>query len=530
MGVIQQEYYNKLMELMFQPSGKIKVASTFHKQMEQINSLLGNDRTGLVSSILDFMIQSGTVDVNFNASNKNLTKLFSEWKQNLNADLSLDIPRGLRGFTEQYLRERWKSSFIVVNLRWHKVDGYWLPTRIYLMDGASVFVKNDKRLLNGNAYYLGKPDSDEAVPLRNTKESSFIVRKPFNSWYDEYPVPYLVKKGALYHSLFKSMILERQSEIIQTAFPYQLLVKVGTQEAIKKGMGPTQTDLDNIKEKFQNQKKNFSEHTLDKGLIGAFAGDVNLEELIPNYVKALDEKILKSSDKNLLSALGMIELKGFSASREEAILNPKVLVEEVEDAVNDYVDLLKEIVQQIKEKNSGKYTLNDSVEVQSGVIKAFLTDEMKTLIRSWYDRGLVGDKSGLENTTGLNFETQVKERDNERKEKLDTKMYPRITQNMEKDPADLSPDENENVPDDKKKGTPESKNYKNACEETECIDKVMKSIREIPKEIKADLSNKEQQIFKKAFNECFLNATKLKYDNKLREKASLEYAWKIAKK
>ena len=45
MSVIQQEYYNKLMELMFQPSGKIKVSSTFHGQMEQINSLLGNDRT-----------------------------------------------------------------------------------------------------------------------------------------------------------------------------------------------------------------------------------------------------------------------------------------------------------------------------------------------------------------------------------------------------------------------------------------------------------------------------------------------------
>ena len=523
MSVVQSEYYNKLMELMFQPSGKIKVADTFHNQMKQINTLLNNDRTGLVSSILDFMIQSGTVDINFNASNKNLTSLFSDWKQNVNADLNLDIPRGLRGFTEQYLRERWKSSFIVVNLRWHKVDGFWMPSRIYLMDGASVHVKNDKRLLNGNAYYLGKPDSEGAVPLRNTKDSTFIVRKPFNSWYDEYPVPYLVKKGALYHSLFKSMILERQSEIIQTAFPYQLLVKVGTQDAIKKGMGPTQADLDNIKAKFQGTKKDFDEHVYSKGLIGAFAGDVNMEEMIPDYAKALDEKILKSSDKNLLSALGMIELKGFSASREEAILNPKVLVEEVEDAVKDYVELLKEIVQQIKEKNSGKYTVNENVEVQPGVIKAFLTDDMRTLVRSWYDRGIVGQKSALEGTTGFNYDTQIREREIEDKKGYDEVLYPRVIQNLEQN-------SDEDVSDDKKKDTPESKNYKNACEETECIMERMKSIRNIPKEIKADLSKKEQQIFKKAFNECFVNATKLKYDNKLREQASLEYAWKIAKK
>jgi len=66
----------------------------------------------------------------------------------------------------------------------------------------------------------------------------------------------------------------------------------------------------------------------------------------------------------------MIELRGFSSNREEAILNPKVLVEEVEDAVKDYVELLNEIVKQLN-KNSGKYTVNEKVEVQSGIIKHF---------------------------------------------------------------------------------------------------------------------------------------------------------------
>ena len=528
MSSVIQQYYNQLFDLMLSPTGKIKVNDTFHGQMQQINRLLENDQTGLVSTLLEFMVHAGTVDVNFNSDNPKLSKLFDEWKENVNADLNLDIPRGLRGFTEQYFRERWKSSFIVVNLRWHKINGFWLPTRMYLMDGASIHVKNDKRLLNGNAYYLGNPDKDEAEQLKNTETQTIIVRKPYNHWYDQYPVPYLVRKGALYHSLFKIKVLERQSEIIQTAFPYQLLIKVGTQEAIKKGMGPTQEDLDAIKEKFQNQKKDFDEHVFAKGLIGAFAGDVNLEELIPDYKKALDEAILKPVDKNILYALGMIEFKGFSSNREEAILNPKVLVEEVEDGVKDYVELLTEIVKQIREKNRGKYTVNDKVEVQSGIIPAFLTDEMRTLIRSWYDRGLVGRKSALENTTGLNFETQVKERGIERKQKLDTLMYPRLTQNLEKDPADLTPD-TEDIPDDKKPGTPESKNYKNACEETECIVEPMKTIRSLPNEIRDELTKSEQRVFKQAFNQCFEKCTELKYDNLLREKASMEYAWTITK-
>ena len=529
MSTVVEQYYNKLFDQMLSPTGKIKVANTFHNQMKQINSLLSNDKTALISTILEYMIHAGTVDINFNASNSNLTKLFESWKNNVNSDLNLDIPSGLRGFTEQYFRERWKSSFIVVNLKWHKFDGFWMPTRMYLMDGASIYVKNNKGNLNSNTYYLGKPHTEESNRLRNTETTTIIIRKPYNNWYDQYPVPYLVRKGALYHSLFKIKVLERQSDIIETAFPYQLLIKVGTQEAIKKGVGPSQTDLDTIKKKFQEQKKNFDEQTFAKGLVGAFAGDVNLEELIPDYKKALDEAILKPVDKNILYSLGMIELRGFSSNREEAILNPKVLVEEVEDAVKDYVELLNEIVKQIKIKNSGKYTVNEKVEVQSGIIKTFLTDELRTLIRSWYDRGIVGQKSALENTTSLDYETQVKERDFEKKNKLDRKLYPRVVQNTEQNPADLSPD-NENIPDDKKPGTPEADNYKNACEETECIIEPMKTIRSIPNEIRDELNKDEQRIYKNAFNLCFAKCTELEFDDKLREQASLEFATEETKR
>jgi len=455
--------YTDVIDSLYSVSSNIKVKSTFHGQMAQIKKLLANDKTALISSISEYMVHSGTVDINFDATNTNLTKLFAEWKENVNANLSMDIPRGLRSFTEQYFRERWKSSFIVVKLFWETVDGYLLPTRMFLMDGASIWVDNKNIALNGNKYYLGNPKNGKGSPLNTTNNQTIIVRKPYNHWYDQYPTPYLVRKGALEHALVKEKIMERQAEVVCTPFPYQLLVKVGTQEAIKKGNGPTQEDLDKIREKFQNQKKDYDEHSYNKGLVSAVAGDISIEELIPDYKKIMDEAILKPVDKNILYAMGMIEFKGVSSNRQEAILNPKVLIEEVEDGVKDYVELLTEIVKQIQEKNKSKYTVNDKVEVQPGLIKTFLTNEDKTMIRSWFDRGAVGYKSGLENTTGLNFNTQTKERVVEKKEGLDKLCFPRLIQNLEKydDPNNNNID-NENIPDDKKPDTPEADNYKNA--------------------------------------------------------------------
>lgn len=519
MSDVIQQYYEKFMDLMFSPSGKIQVASDFHGQMNQISSLLSNDKTGLISSILEYMVHAGTVDINFNTENDKLEKVFNLWKTNINKELNIDIPRGLRSFTEQYFRERWKSSFIVVRIKWSKIDGFLMPTLMYVMDGQSIYAFNKKGNLNTVEYSFGKKSTKSYKELKNSEYETYIVRKPYNHWYDKYPTPYLVKKGALYHGIFKSRILSRQEDIINTALPYQFLIKVGTQEAIKRGMGPNKQDLQEILDMFKSKKKDFDEQTLAKGLAGAFPGDVNFEELIPDYAKILDEKILKSADKNILYALGMIEFKGVSSTREEAILNPKVLVEEVEDGVKDYVELLKEIVEQIKEKNKDKYKFS-KVEVQPGMIKTFLTDDMKVLIRSWYDRGLVGYKSALENTTGLHFDTQVKERKTEKRLGLDETMYSRVIQNLEKDPADTSP-ESEDVPEDKK--GPEANNYKNAKVDAEILEP-MKTIRSIPNEIRELLTSEEQRVFKKAFNEKFIELTEMQVDEYLREKTSMHYA------
>lgn len=520
MSMNARKVYEEHFEKKLLQNSKINVSSEFHNQVDQIKKLLKNDTTALVSTILEYMIHAATVDIDFQTSNSTLSNLLMDWKKNLNRNLGIDIPSGLRSFTEQYFRERLKSSLLAVRIKWENKNGYIIPSKMWVMDGGSVYAENDNATLTSTKYYLGKP-SEHNEYFKNNSGESTIIRKPYNQWYDLYPTPYLVKKGTLYHALFKQVILERQAEIIKTAFPYQLLIKVGTDAALKKH-APSDQDLTNLLTQFQTLKDEYDTKDLSKGLAGAFPHDVNLEELMPDYKKGLDQDITKGVDKNILSSLGMIELRGFSSNREESILNPKVLVEEIVDAVNDYTEMLTDIVELVKEKNSNKYNINSKVEVVPGTIKAFVTDEMRSMIRSWYDRGLVSYQDGLESTTSLNFNTQAIKRDNEVKLNLNTRMYPRQVQNQENNITDISPN-NEDVPDDKKKDTPEAQNYKNA---SECfnITEEFEGIYSIPNEIRNELSEKEQKVFYKAFNEKWKELSKLEMDNYLKEKNSILYA------
>ncbi|MHA2012786.1 MAG: ChaB family protein [Candidatus Helarchaeota archaeon] len=520
-------YYNKLLDLAFGYRQKISVPKEYHDQMAQINSLLKDDRTGLISTIIEYMIHSATVDININSDNANVTKILNKWKHEINKDVNFDIPSGLRSFTEQYYRERWKSSFIVLKLIWHKFDGYWLPTKMFFMDGTNIYVKNDSKNLNTNEYFIGKPNSKRTNIIKNKKTTTFIIRKPYNHWYDQYPTPYLVRKGTLYHALFKIKTMERQAEIVETAFPYQFFIKMGSEEAMRKGIIPSSDKLREQKELFQEYRDKLDNHGYSKGTVGAFPHNVNFEELIPDYKKALDRAITEPIDKNILNSLGLIELRGFSSNREEAILNPKILVEEVQDGVKDYVELLSEIMKEVKRRNSGKYSVNTDIRIKPEAVKTFITEDMRTLIRSLYDRGLISKRTTVKNVTDFDFDTQINERKRELQDGLDELMYPQIVQNLEKDDADLSPNK-ENIPDDKKPGTPEAENYKNG--NFDCITEEFKTIRSIPKDIRQYLGKQKQTVFKKAFNKAFSKASELDYDDELRESVALKFAYNEVKK
>lgn len=526
MSSIIEQYYSQLFDYLLSVGSKIQVATEFHEQVKQVDAVLKNDYTAIISTIIDFMIQCATVDININTNNTNLTKIFEDWKQNLNSNINVDIPRGLRSFTEQYFRERWRSSLIVLNMKWERVDGLELPTKMWLYDSSNIYVdRNNNGDLTTTKYYIGKPDKSGSnqLPKRNM---NILVRKPYNQWIDKYSTPYLIKHGALYHALFQKKLIEKLAEMVHSTFPALTMIKMGSAEAMAKGQMPTKEDMDAMEEKFKDLKNKYDEYTASRALFGAFPYDVNLEEYLPTFSKILDEKIFKPLDKKLLFALGLIELRGFSSDREEAILNPKVLVEEIEDAVLDYVELLDDVMAEIKKRNiNNRKYMNLDIRLSSGIIKSFITNDMRVMLRSWYDRGLISKEDAVENTTPLNFETQISKRDRERKEKLNQRLYPPVIVNLEKDIND--PSEPVETPEETKEQTPEKKKTEQDMQSTaeiEIITEPMKTIRSIPEEIRAELNKDEQKLFKQFFNEKFEQCDNLEMDDWLKEKTAMEYA------
>jgi hypothetical protein len=453
-------YYNELINFLTSASRVVCVSEDFHSQICQIRKMLRNDKTAMINTILDFMVQSACTDIKFQTTNSNLNKTFEVWKNDVNSNVSIDIPRGLRSLSEQYFRERWSSSFIVLNINWGKINGYTMPVQMWFSDGGSVYAKNKSGDVTQTKYYIGKPkSSDENLIKISEKESrSVLIRKPYNVWYDLYPTPYLVKKGALYHGLFKTALIEKQLESLFQLLPAMLAVKMGSAEAMRNRQNPAEADMKKVQEQFIKIKEDAKNKSM-KDLIATLPYDVDVQNVLPDLLKITDDKIFNGVDKNLLMALGLIEFKGFSTNREESVLNPKPLVEEITDGVLDWVELLDDVVYMIQQKNEErtKYSKKE-IRIVPGVIKSLVTDNMRVLMRAIYDRGLISKESALENTTALDFEIEVQKRSDEKKRDLNNVMYPPIILNQEQNQNEPSGNEEPITP-EKKKAEPDLQAY-----------------------------------------------------------------------
>jgi len=247
--------------------------------------------------------------------------------------------------------------------------------------------------------------------------------------------------------------------------------------------------------------------------------------LIPDLTKIFDPKITASADKNLLAGLGMIELQGFSSNRQETILNPKVLIEEVKDAVADWASLLEEVMYEMLERNKQAHPkmANNEIRVVPSKIKSFITDDMRAMLRSMYDRGILSKQTGAEDVADLDFEVEVERRKKENARNLDKEMKPPVIQNLEQFTDPELEDQN------KKPGTPEADNFNQAILEhfgkykkdykkkktTNRTKKAFETIDELPEELKSSLPIPAQLLFIKSYND---------YESNDMDE-SLEYAW-----
>ena len=499
----------------------ISVPSDFHRQVNKIDCLLNNDKTGIVSTVLDFMSHSATVPMKIETDNDSLNDMLEIWqKEILNRNLNIDIPGGLRALSTQYYKERWRSSFLCLKVRYEEVDfgngnKFELPTKMWFVDGNAIDVKVDSTL-DSREYVLkiGRNGTTQ-LPLRNTATDSVLIRKPFALWHEPIPTPYLVKRGVLFNALFKEAIITKQADVIETVIMYLLKLSAGTDKLAEEDMLPTEPELVLLKESIIDAVQK-NDHNKVGDLIATLHYDVNLEHFMPDLKKILDPDILKSVDKNLLAGLGLIELEGFSKTRQESVLNPKMLVEEVRDAVADWSNLLEDVILETIIRNKSKHPKLTSGEVRviPGTVKAFITDDMRSLIRSLYDRGLISKQDGVEDLTDLNFRVQVDRRTREDAEGLQDVMKAPIIQNLEQ--YDEPSNTDNEVNDDRKPGTPEADNFNQAVidlykasrkrtakkiKEKEKTYSKYETITELPKDVKSVLTVGAQVIWLKAFND-----------------------------
>lgn len=498
---------NKIWQQIKNARMNIKVPSSFKDQVCAVDNLLANDKTGIVSTIYNFMIESATVPMKIETQNESLNKFLHEWQtQLLNRNVNLDIPGGLRALSTENYRERWRSSLLALKVIWGTVkfenQGTWVvPTKMWFVNGGAVKTTSDGTL-NTRKFSLTRKGK-KPLQLINKKDESIFIRKPFTSWHDDTVIPYFVQRGTMFKSLMKDAITQKQSDVIETIIPILLEMKAGSDKLAELGMNPQEEDFKNLKKQITDAKERFENNGDFGDIIASLRHDVNLNYLIPDLVKIFDEKIVKTTDRDLLSSLGLIELQGFGSTRQEAILNPKVLIEEVNDAVVDWSALLEDVMIEMLARNIKLHpTLAKSeIRVIPGTVKAFLTDDMKSMVRGLYDRGLISKKSMVENGVDMNFEVEVERRIKEEKRDLQTILYPPKTQNLEQN-DEVEPMDDNNLEDQNKKpGTPESDNFKNAVKVEEEVPLASyETIDALPDNVKDVLSVPAQVAWLSAFN------------------------------
>lgn len=541
---------NHILGLMLK---KIVVPADFHGRVRAVREMQDDDVSGLVDSLTDFAVQTATVDFNIETDNNELSMILKTWLDTINRDLRGKIPVGIKPLAQEYFKERWKySSFPILRISKWDVDPkskLMLPSRMFFLDGGSVHAQDrnpEDALLSVDQYdyFIGKVDAKTKL------EKNVIFSRQNGRWFDKYPNPYLVKRGIYHNWRIIEAIKRNEIDVLDQVIPYLFWIKKGTERlAIDKKVNYDDEKLQKVidqMEKLINDSKN-SNLDLDKKFstpVRASQFDEELKHLIPDLEAIFKPALFQVAEKNILSGLGFIDVvDGSTSTRRESILNPKPFIQEVHSGVEDFKQIMKDLLLLIIEKNSDhrKY-MNAKFDITSSPIRGFMTDEFKKLIRSMWDRGQVSSKTAVELVAELDFEVEVERREKEAKDGTDFVMYPHLTQNKEGTAFDVhSGDEGDsedpdNLPDDKTDPI-EKKNFDKASlvnkfeDEMELIGSPFSSVKDLPKNVKDKLpALKDRRKWLEVFNGAFNYYKGKGVGNKRAESLAFATAWSKVKK
>jgi len=306
---------------------KIVVPTDFNGQCAAVETMLKDDVSGLVDSLTDFSVETASVEFSIESENKEYARVLNKWLQDINKKYRGKIPTGIDALAKEYYKERWKaSSFPVLKLGDIKRydNGLLLPTTMFFVDGSSINAKDKedgdvRHLLNYN-YYLGNKSEKKYL----LDGDNVIFSRPYGRWFDKYPVPYLIKRGVYHNWTLINSIKNKQSEILEQIISYLMLVKKGSPELVKENIkaGYTNPELTEIKESIQTLMDKLNNVTTADGKtvktpIRVTNFDEEITHLIPNLENIFKAELTQSSERNILSGLGFIDIvEATSTSRK----------------------------------------------------------------------------------------------------------------------------------------------------------------------------------------------------------------------
>jgi hypothetical protein len=130
-------------------------------------------------------------------------------------------------------------------------------------------------------------------------------------------------------------------------------------------------------------------------------------------------------------------------------MNPKPFISEVKSGIEDFQHLIEDILRTVIEENTDlhpKYFKNAQIKLYASPIKEFISSDVREHIRSAYDRGNLSKRSQVEIGLDLDYDSEVRRRQEEYDKGEEELMYPHIVINKE---GKISPTEQrrtENIP------------------------------------------------------------------------------------
>lgn len=518
-------------------SNTITLPSGFHGEVNAVKEMLVDDVSGMVDTLTDFQVNVACVDYKIETNNSNLTDLLDNWLDNIiNRDYEGQIPRGIHNVAKEYFQERWKgSSFPILKIaKWDYISGLWLPTKMFFVDGGSIYSEEKEEdtvqsLLPYN-YYLGRDKAKSGKLYKNV-----IITKPFNRPFDEYPTPYLVKRGVYHNWAMIQMLKSKQSKLSESVIPYMLRLKMGSEALELQGHTNKSGDFKQVADDIKKMVKDTDNASNLKSNVPLRVTnwDEFLEHLIPDLTKMFDPKIYTSLEKHIMAGLGFIDIMDIASnSRKESSINPKAFMSQTITGVKDFkIQILKELMHRIVDKNKSKHKkyMSDNLwwKITSSPIIGFMTDEFKQSLRLLWKNGQLSNQTYCELVGEVEYATEVARREREMKAGHERKMYPHITENKEdkgldiQEPTDKETDKNgKPIPTDKKDDTDKYK----ISSKLESENAIYPTLQSLPDNIKKKYNKKQQEQWREIWNNAYQYMMKKSKNAKKAE----SYAFRVA--